>query len=573
MAEYLPGINVTLNDLGLKVAPPPAGPKITLLGVTSNPNVRVREPYTVASVEKAMNTLYFDLPKSLFKGTIGDGTYGDNARVPGELALAIEEAINAGAPNIEVMVLNILSGDSLMRYVSPGYDHTGRYADLSGAYEVLRNRELDVVVPVGAYIDEVFTGLDLEDHNFGKELANFCFRATQESNSAVGVIGVRPPVHWALEHRHILGKSAILSGELTSLFGLTGSNGLSFSPLFTGGWNYPYASPMISGHFKKTALAAVYFGTPSATLINEWHAYHTYPHTEGKSVVDVNQNVVTSDPTNGFPDVYNYNPAYLAWLSGAADQLGRTLSETSATDSSSVNTAYFSKWQAVTSDLVPAVDARSNKVDAGAFINVFSAPLRAVGTLVRPLAIAYNSSPTNTSVNTSAVASYAGKITSLAPQSSTTNKLIDGIIAQRLLSAKQANDLTGMRHVTMYSRTKGLTVASGVTGAFNVTKYVRSDYTRLTTMRIVAAAADLIRAVGDKYIGEPNNAPQMNALDAEIDQVLLSMKGQGALNSYDFSISSTPDQRVLGPLDINLTLVPAFEITEINLVVSLSKEL
>jgi hypothetical protein len=125
----------------------------------------------------------------------------------------------------------------------------------------------------------------------------------------------------------------------------------------------------------------------------------------------------------------------------------------------------------------------------------------------------------------------------------------------------------------MYSRTKGLTVASGVTGAFNVTKYVRSDYVRLTTMRIVAAAADLIRAIGDKYIGEPNNAPQMNALDAEIDQVLLSMKGQGALNSYDFSISSTPDQRVLGQLDINLTLVPAFEIQEINLVVSLSKEL
>ena len=51
------------------------------------------------------------------------------------------------------------------------------------------------------------------------------------------------------------------------------------------------------------------------------------------------------------------------------------------------------------------------------------------------------------------------------------------------------------------------------------------------------------------------------------------MKGQGALNSYDFSISSTPDQRVLGQLDINLTLVPAFEIQEINLVVSLSKEL
>ena len=71
MAEYLPGINVTLNDLGLKVAPPPAGPKITLLGVTSNTGLRVREPYTVASVEKAMNTLYFDLPSGVAPGSIG----------------------------------------------------------------------------------------------------------------------------------------------------------------------------------------------------------------------------------------------------------------------------------------------------------------------------------------------------------------------------------------------------------------------------------------------------------------------------------------------------------------------
>ena len=45
------------------------------------------------------------------------------------------------------------------------------------------------------------------------------------------------------------------------------------------------------------------------------------------------------------------------------------------------------------------------------------------------------------------------------------------------------------------------------------------------------------------------------------------------LAGYEFSISSTPDQRVLGEIDINLSLVPAFEITQINIVVSLEKEL
>jgi len=125
----------------------------------------------------------------------------------------------------------------------------------------------------------------------------------------------------------------------------------------------------------------------------------------------------------------------------------------------------------------------------------------------------------------------------------------------------------------MYSRAKGFVVASGVTGAHNVNRYLRSDYVRLTTVRIVHAAVDLIRAVGDKYIGEANNAPQLNALSSDIDQALLSMKSAGALNAYDFVVSSTPDQRVLGEVDINLTLVPAFEVVKINLTVSLAKEL
>jgi hypothetical protein len=91
-------------------------------------------------------------------------------------------------------------------------------------------------------------------------------------------------------------------------------------------------------------------------------------------------------------------------------------------------------------------------------------------------------------------------------------------------------------------------------------------------MRIAQTAVDLIRAVAEDFIGEPNNAPQMNALNNEIDQVLLSMKGS-ALNAYDFVITSTPEQRVLGELDIALTLVPAFEVTTIELTVSLAKSL
>ena len=553
MTNYLPRVNVTLNDLGLKVAPPPAGPKVTLLGVTSNTSIPLREPYTVGSVEKAINSLYFNL--SGVSGGWPDTTF------PGELALAIEEASTAGATNLEVMVIGHYSGSGLLSYIHPTGSLSGRFTDLSGAYDVLRNRDLDVVIPVGAYMDDVIYGAGNipATASFGKQLANFCFQASQENNMCVGVIPVRPVMSWAYRHAPVtgafqtggglggpggLGSDATLSGELSSYFGT--------------GWLVNGAAQTATA--SRDSMADVEYATPSSRLVNEWHAFHTYP---GKTTKFVS-NVSTAD---------NYNSYYLAWLSGAADQAGNTLSDINADTATAVNAAYFGSWQAVDSDGNLVVDSRSVKVDAGAYINVFSTPLRSVGTQTRSRAIALGAAVSNTSRNTDGAGSYCGLINSLAPQSATTNKQMDGVVQLKLLSAKQANDMVGMRHVTMYSRTRGLVVASGVTGAYNVSPYIRSDYVRLTTVRITHTAVDLIRSVAEKYLGEPNNAPQMNALDSEIDQVLLSMKGQGALNGYQFSISSTPDQRVLGELDINLTLVPAFEIVRINLVVSLSKEL
>ncbi len=559
MTNYLPRVNTVLNDQGLKIAPPPAGPKVTLLGVTSNSAVPLLEPFTVGSVEKAINSLYFDL-----SGVAGGWP---DTKFPGELALAIEEAVSAGAPNIEVMVIGHYSGSALLEYVKPTSMLSGRYQDLDSAYQVLRNRTLDVVVPVSAYIDDKIyssvSGSPVSSWNFGKQLANFCFQATTEENSCIGVIGTRPVVSWAMRqapnpsaanaHNYYadytgspvgLSSDATLLAELSSLFGaywVTGAHSISTTAY-------------------RTAMASTEYGTPSSRLVNEWHAYHAYPET------------AASFNTTVYSGKF-YSPMYLAWLYGAADQSQNTLSDIDVNAATAVYASYFSSWQAYTSDGVAAVDSRSVKVDAGSYISVFSTPLRAVGTQTSSRALAVGAYLSNTSRNTDGAAAYAGLIASLAPQSSTTNKQVGGVVQLKLLSARQANDLTGMRHVTMYSRSNGLTVASGVTGAHNVTRYVRSDYVRLSTVRIVHATVDLIRSAANKYIGEPNNAPQMNALDAEIDQLLLSMKGQGALNAYSFSISSTPDQRVLGELDINLTLVPAFEITQINLVVSLSKEL
>lgn len=553
MTNFLPRVNTILNDQGLKIAPPPAGPKVTLLGVTSNTGLPLLEPFTVGSVEKAMNSLYFN-----FSGAAGGWP---TTNVPGELSLAIEEAVSAGAPNIEIMIIGHYNGQNLVDYTKPNALLSGRYVDLSAAYEVLRNRTLDVVVPVNAYMDDKIyqtaTGAALS-WNFGKQLADFCFQATTEENSCIGVISTRPVLSWAMRHAPNVSNTGYFAEYTGSPVGLTSDATLlsEMTSLFGTAWvNSGTAAPATS---QRAAIAATEYGTPSSRLVNEWHAYHSYQN----------------DPSMFKSTIYTgqfYNQTYINWLAGAADQDGNTLNDISVSEATSVDSRYFAGWQAKDSDGLNAVDSRNGKVDAGQYISVFSVPLRAVGTQVSSRALAVGASLSNTSRNTDGSAAYAGLITSLAPQSAPTNKQVNGVVQLKLLSTKQANSLTGMRHVTMYSRTNGLTVASGVTGAHNVSRYIRSDYTRLSTVRIVHSTLDLIRSAANKYLGEPNNAPQMNALDAEIDQILLAMKGSGALRSYSFSIASTPDQRVLGELDINLTLVPAFEITSINLVVSLSK--
>lgn len=564
MTNYLPRVNTTLNDQGLKVAPPPAGPKVTLLGITSNPAIPILEPFTVSSVESAITSLYFN-----FSGAAGNWPTNN---VPGELSLAIEEAVSAGAPNIEIMVIAKLSGADLVDYIKPNSTQSGRYVDLSSAYDVLRNRELDVVVPVGAYIDDniygTAAGSPISAWNFGKQLADFCYQATTEENACIGVIATRPVLSWAMRHApaplaiHVTGAGggSYFNGYFTAT-GLAADSLLNteLSSLFGAGYILS-GNKHLYGDNLRAAMSNVAFAAPSSRLVNEWHAYHAYYNTPSKFKSTVHSGQF-------------YNSVYVGWLNGAADQNGNTLSAINPNTASAVSPTYFTFWQAKDSDGAVAVDSRNGKVDAGQYISVFSTPLRSVGTQVSDRALTFGASLANVSENTDGAAAYAGLINSLAPQSSTTNKQISGVVQLKLLSASQANDLVGMRHVTMYSRSTGLTVASGVTGAHNVSKYVRSDYVRLSTVRIVHACVDLIRSVANKYIGEPNNAPQMNALDSEIDQLLISMKGIGALNAYSFSISSTPDQRVLGELDINLTLVPAFEITSINLVVSLSKEI
>jgi len=218
----LPSVRVNLNDLGLKISPPPAGPKVTLLGVTSNSAIPVREPFLVTNVGQAAASLYFS-------GQAG-------IAYPGELALAMEEAFGAGAGAVEVVVISWRSGADLDAYISPGgAGPRSRYTDLDLAYDAIKDTNLSVVVPVGAWAD--CTGVT---GGFMNQLANFCYQATADvDNACVGVIGMMPVNHWAYTWRNTLSGNATIGSEVLSI----------------------------------NSSGDLYFGSPSLNLVGEWQKY------------------------------------------------------------------------------------------------------------------------------------------------------------------------------------------------------------------------------------------------------------------------------------------------------------
>lgn len=167
-------------------------------------------------------------------------------------------------------------------------------------------------------------------------------------------------------------------------------------------------------------------------------------------------------------------------------------------------------------------------------------------------------------------ASYAGMVSSLVPHHAPTNKSIPNATRTRFeLSNSQLEALLQQRYVAMRPRPqRNPVISSAITAA-----PPGSDFTRLTTVRITFAAMDVVRQVCDPFIGEPNTQGKRNAMEAAITKGLQGMVDVGALRKYAFTIASSASQQVLGVVEIELILVPVFEIQQIRTTVKLRTEI
>jgi hypothetical protein len=165
----IPRTSAEVVDFGTRITPPVVGPKVTVLGFTDNPNAPLEDPFLLERLED-LNTLF-------------DKAAGG----PSEITKMVEEVSSGGARNVEVYVLSDGSGN---RYDEASVTPAQRYTMLARAYELLINHDVDIVIPIDAKID--MTGL-ASTQNFAWQLANFCYQATKEYNSCIGVVGVQPP--------------------------------------------------------------------------------------------------------------------------------------------------------------------------------------------------------------------------------------------------------------------------------------------------------------------------------------------------------------------------------------------
>lgn len=169
---------------------------------------------------------------------------------------------------------------------------------------------------------------------------------------------------------------------------------------------------------------------------------------------------------------------------------------------------------------------------------------------------------------------YAGLVSQLAAQSAPTAKAFRGAIGLRYqYGASQRNALTGHRLVTFYVRNGQVLVTDGITAApkiFVGNRWVESDYTRLSTMRITNEVSQRVRAACEAYIGEPNQTPQYNSMQASIERVLEEAQVAGIIRDAQFTVRAG---LTLGDVEVRLRLVPQFETRRVDVNISLTPSL
>jgi len=153
-------------------------------------------------------------------------------------------------------------------------------------------------------------------------------------------------------------------------------------------------------------------------------------------------------------------------------------------------------------------------------------------------------------------APVAGLLSTLAPQSSPTNKVVPGVgkLARRF-SYGQTKDLINGGVLVLEERL-GVRVVRGI----STEMATGGPFKQITTRRIVDFAKAGIRRVSNPFIGRLNNQRVRKALQGAIDGFLTTMVQDEALITYRLEVTATRADEIAGRARVNAVLQPTFSI-------------
>jgi hypothetical protein len=202
-------------------------------------------------------------------------------------------------------------------------------------------------------------------------------------------------------------------------------------------------------------------------------------------------------------------------------------------------------------------DRNGHKIDIGKYISVVAMPLTFFNA----------TDDTGFGYQASMASYYGGFYSALPVASAPTNKVVSGARAPFRVSKTKLNSLAKYKYIAIKQKENRLRISDSPTAARD-----DSDFTRLTTMRIIADAIDSVRAVAEPYIGEGNTALARVSLETGIVRELSQKQELGNIQRFEARVSATSTQQIQGDSTVELTIVPAFELRKITIITSLAKQ-
>lgn len=165
-----------------------------------------------------------------------------------------------------------------------------------------------------------------------------------------------------------------------------------------------------------------------------------------------------------------------------------------------------------------------------------------------------------------AAAPLAGLISSLAVQTSPTNKVLPGVtkLAKKFSYGELVTLLNGglcpLEDRRGIRAVRGLTTQASENGPFS----------QITTRRIVDFAKAGVRQVANPFIGRLNNQRVRMALQGAIDGFLTTMVQDESLTDYQVEVTATRQDEIAGRAIVNVAMKPTFSIDYIRVTLALS---